>query len=81
MRVRGDGRGEYRCGYHYARGDMVCRNKWTMPMGPANAALIRVVQRDVLAPGPKLRHDPERTAAGLLEAWAGLTASRHLEVP
>lgn len=32
---------------------------------------IRVVRRNLLAPGPKLRHDPALTAAGLLEAWGG----------
>jgi len=30
---------------------------------------LRVIRRDLLAPGQKLRHDPARTAQGLLEAW------------
>jgi uncharacterized cofD-like protein len=33
---------------------------------------IRPIRRNLLAPGEKLRHDPDATAEGLLEAWLGL---------
>lgn len=33
----------------------------------------RVIRRDLLADGPKLRHDSEATASGLLSAWAELS--------
>lgn len=34
-----------------------------------------VLRRDLLAPGEKLRHDPTRTAQGLLEAWELVSAA------
>jgi len=33
---------------------------------------LTVVRRNLLGPGPKLRHDPEATAAGLIAAWRAL---------
>ena len=33
---------------------------------------LAVIRRDLLGPGPKLRHDPAATAEGLLEAWRAL---------
>ena len=35
-----------------------------------------IFRRDLLANGPKLRHDSEATAAGLLSAWAELSQKR-----
>jgi uncharacterized cofD-like protein len=37
---------------------------------------VRVVRRALLARGPKLRHDPERTAEGLVLAWAACRTRR-----
>ena len=34
---------------------------------------VRVFRKNLLAPGPKLRHDPRATAEGLIEAWATLS--------
>ena len=52
MRLRGprDGRADYRCGYHYARGATVCPNARTLPMADANTAVLATLQRDVLTP-------------------------------
>jgi len=36
---------------------------------------VHVERRNLLAPGPKLRHDPSATAAGLLAAWRRLRPS------
>ena len=36
---------------------------------------IRVLLRDLVAPGEKIRHDPERTARALVEAWREVTAT------
>jgi uncharacterized cofD-like protein len=33
---------------------------------------VRVMHRNLLAQGPKLRHDPTLTARGLMAAWIGL---------
>jgi site-specific DNA recombinase len=52
VRVRGpgNGRADYRCGYHYARGATVCPNARTVPMADANTAVLATLQRDVLTP-------------------------------
>jgi uncharacterized cofD-like protein len=39
---------------------------------------VQVLSRNLLAPGEKLRHDPVRTADGLLEAWEMLSATPRL---
>ncbi len=39
---------------------------------------VRVLQRNLLAAGRKLRHDPAATAAGLIEVWAGLADARRV---
>lgn len=38
-----------------------------------------VWRRDLLAPGPKLRHDPATTAAGILAAWRAAVRARFTE--
>jgi site-specific DNA recombinase len=52
VRLRGprDGRADYRCGYHYARGATVCPNARTLPMADANAAVLATLHHDVLTP-------------------------------
>jgi uncharacterized cofD-like protein len=46
------------------------------PMGPDGSTILGrpVLRRDLLAEGPKLRHDPASTARGLLTAWRELSA-------
>jgi len=36
----------------------------------------RVVQRNLISNGPKLRHDPEATVAGLIDLWASMASAR-----
>jgi len=36
---------------------------------------VRVVRRNLLGPGPKLRHDPTATAEGLLAAWDAVNST------
>lgn len=52
-----------------------------LPLDAAELAAypVRVVRRDVVAPGEKIRHDPEQTAEALLEAWRDVTAKRFRE--
>lgn len=40
-----------------------------------------VIHRRLLAPGPKLRHDPEATAEGLIAAWQMFNAAARLQAP
>jgi uncharacterized cofD-like protein len=49
----------------------------TLPDRDAGSRL--VWRRDLLAPGPKLRHDPETTAAGILAAWRAAVRARFTE--
>lgn len=55
------------------------REEGTAPLVPRGETVCgrRVVRRSLLADGPKLRHDPEETAAGLLAAWQARRAIRH----
>jgi uncharacterized cofD-like protein len=45
-----------------------------LSLSPAGIEGIEVLRDDLLGPGPKLRHDPARTAAGLLAAWRRVRA-------
>lgn len=47
------------------------RDEGVAPLAPRGESVCgrSVVRRDLLAAGPKLRHDPAATAAGLLAAW------------
>ena len=36
----------------------------------------RVLHHDLLAPGPKLRHEPDSTAQALVAAWRACSASK-----
>lgn len=39
---------------------------------------VEIVRRDLLADGPKLRHDPAATAQGLLEAWTAVVRKEQI---
>lgn len=53
------------------------RAEGTTPLHAPSGAIdgVRVLRRDLLAPGERLRHDPAATAAGLLCAWRESTLS------
>jgi uncharacterized cofD-like protein len=44
-----------------------------VPEGPIGS--VAVFRRNLLGPGPKLRHDADITAAGLVEAWRALAST------
>ena len=52
------------------------RAEGAMPLGTRESSIdgVRVVRRNLLAPGRMLRHDPAATAAGLVAAWKELRA-------